>query len=100
MRPFESPSFRFSLRATRRVRRAGAVTAGGAVLLAATSAFAFAEYGAQFPNLTAAGGCDGMCHATGYDQSPLYIDFAASGSTWNATFASKDSDGDGFSNGW
>lgn len=78
--------------------------AGGAaatVLLSTPPpAHALEEYGAQIPNLTAAGGCDGLCHATGYTNSPLYANFAAAGFVWNATMASADADGDGFSNGW
>ena len=77
---------------------AGAVVA--AVLLSASSARALPEYGAQIPNLNSAGGCDGLCHGSGFADSQLYKDFAAAGFVWNATMANADSDGDGFSNGW
>jgi hypothetical protein len=66
----------------------------------ATPARAFPEYDGTIPNLTAAGGCDGLCHASGGSTSPFYLDFQAAGFVWNATMASADSDGDGFSNGW
>lgn len=72
----------------------------GVALAGAPPARALEEYGPQIPNLTAAGGCDGLCHADGGASSQLYIDFAAAGSVWNTSFANADSDGDGFSNGW
>lgn len=71
-----------------------------ALVLAPPSARALEEYGAQIPNLVPAGGCDGLCHGSGFLSSPLYQDFAAAGFVWNATMANADSDGDGFSNGW
>ena len=70
------------------------------VLVGAPSARANQEWGDQIPNLPTAGGCDGLCHATGLLTSPLYIDLEAAGFVWNATMANADSDGDGFSNGW
>jgi hypothetical protein len=104
MQPSDSFSFRLVLRMLRTAGRGalsgGGIALAGAALLAAGNASGYSSYGAQIPNLAAAGGCDGLCHATGYLTSPLYIDFAAAGFTWNPTFALDDSDGDGFSNGW
>jgi len=88
----------------RTLSRAGAARTIGAIailaLAVAPAAHALEEYGLQFPNLVAAGGCDGLCHASGLLDSPLYIDFVNAGSVWNSTLANADSDGDGFSNGW
>ena len=69
-------------------------------LAGAPPARAIQEWGDQIPNLNAAGGCDGLCHADGLTSSQLYLDFQAAGGIWNAQLASDDSDGDGFSNGW
>jgi hypothetical protein len=68
-------------------------------LAGAPPARAIQEWGDQIPNLTAAGGCDGLCHPDG-TSSPLYLDLEAAGFVWNTTMANDDSDGDGFSNGW
>jgi hypothetical protein len=78
---------------------AGALFAA-ALLSVSQPARALEEYGAQIPNLTSAGGCDGLCHATGFGDSPFYQAFAAAGFVWNPTMANADSDLDGFSNGW
>ena len=67
---------------------------------AAPVTHAFEQFGPQIPHFDDAGGCDGLCHATGFADSPLYLDFEAAGFVWNATMASADSDDDGFSNGW
>jgi hypothetical protein len=58
------------------------------------------EYGVQIPHRQQVGGCDGLCHATGFKSSQFYKDFQSAGYDWNATMAGRDSDGDGFSNGW
>jgi len=73
-------------------------------LAGAPRAHAIPEYGAQIPNLTAAGGCSGTCHFDGFPGSalsnPLYLDLVAASFVWNTTMANADADGDGFSNGW
>jgi hypothetical protein len=52
-------------------------------LAGAPPAHALSEYGAQIPNLTAAGGCGGTCHFDGFPGSalsnPLYLDLVAAG---------------------
>ena len=52
-------------------------------LAGAAPAHALSEYGAQIPNLTAAGGCGGTCHFDGFPGSalsnPLYLDLVAAG---------------------
>lgn len=80
-----------------------ALFAGLLVLVAvaaAPSARAVQEWGVQIPHLQQVGGCDGLCHATGFTSSQFHKDFKSAGYDWNATMAGKDSDGDGFSNGW
>lgn len=87
-------------RLAQRLRALAGGVATTALVSTPTPVHALEEYGAQIPNLTAAGGCDGLCHATGYTGSPLYSNFVAAGFVWNATMANADADGDGFSNGW
>ncbi len=94
--------FGIDLRTARAARSlAGAVVAMG-LGLGSQSAHAVQEYGDQIPNLVAAGGCDGLCHAApgGALSSQLYLDLEAAGFVWNAAMANADSDGDGYSNGW
>src|SRR5690242_8483330 len=72
---------------------------GLAALLTAQNVFGLSSYISRVPNASV-NSCN-TCHLPSGppDLNPFGNAFAGNGHVWNATLATKDSDGDGFTNG-